>query len=188
MMMRRTLAALVVVLFVGATKAENLVSGPQVGEKVSGNFSVLFLNGDHAGTKRCPVDAKGYDLTALLFARDISDHLIALIKRLDKQLDAAPRRDPDKTKRGVFIVFTSDDAGMKRQLQDLIAREKLKEVVLCVGTDKGLEKYEIAEESAETVVIYQNRLVKANHAFRKGELDTGWADVILKALAEVMGR
>src|SRR3954465_5480580 len=104
-MKRHAMASLAVALFVSCmTAAENLVSGPQVGEKVSGNFSVLFLNGEHAGTKRCPVDVKGYDLTALLFARDISDPLIALIRRLDKQLDAASGRGPDKTRQGVFVV------------------------------------------------------------------------------------
>lgn len=52
MMIHRVVVALAVVLFVGGvTRAENLVSGPQVGEKVSGRFSVLFLNGDHAGAK-----------------------------------------------------------------------------------------------------------------------------------------
>jgi hypothetical protein len=32
-----------------------LRSGPQVGENVSGRFPTLFLNGEHAGKKRCPV-------------------------------------------------------------------------------------------------------------------------------------
>jgi hypothetical protein len=168
-----------------ANIAKVQVDGVTAGEKVSGNFHVLFLNGDHAGAKRCPVELKGYDLTALLFARDISDPLIALVRKIDRQLDKAPARGPDKNRRGVFVVFTSDDPALKRWLQELIVKEKLKHVLLCFGTDKALEKYEIAEESAQTVVIYQDRLVKANHAFRKGELDTGWADVILKALAEV---
>ncbi len=32
-----------------------LRSGPQVGENISGRFPALFLNGEHAGKKRCPV-------------------------------------------------------------------------------------------------------------------------------------
>src|SRR3989442_1640545 len=130
-MMNRAVVSVVVVLFVGGvTLAENLVSGPQVGEKVSGNFHVLFLNGDHAGAKRCPVELKCHELTALIFARDISDPLIALVKKIDRQLDQAPARGPDKNRRGVFVVFTSDDPALKRRLQELIAKERLKHVLL----------------------------------------------------------
>ena len=43
-MTRRVAVCLaVVLLFRGVAAAENLVSGPQVGEKVSGDFRVLFV-------------------------------------------------------------------------------------------------------------------------------------------------
>ncbi len=48
-------STLVLVLLAGsATAADDLKSGPQAGEQ-TGGFSTLFVNGRHAGQKRCPV-------------------------------------------------------------------------------------------------------------------------------------
>src|SRR5258708_26668533 len=51
-MMRRSILSLALVLLAGsAPAADELKSGPQVGEGVPAGFSALFLNADHAGTK-----------------------------------------------------------------------------------------------------------------------------------------
>ncbi len=186
-MMRQAATSLAVVLLGGSlASAENLVSGPQVGEGVPGDFIVLFLNGDQAGKRACPVAVKGYDLTALIFASEVSDSLSALMKRIDKRLDEAAGGRPVATTRGVFVVFNRDDPALKRKVEDLIDKEKLKQVVVCFGASEGLEKYEIPEEAKQTVVVFENRSVKANFAFRKDEFTTDWADAILKALGEVL--
>jgi hypothetical protein len=54
----------------------------------------------------------GYDLVALIFAREVSDPLTSLVKQIDKQLEdrAAGRRGRDR--HGVFVIFCNDDAGM----------------------------------------------------------------------------
>jgi hypothetical protein len=55
-MMHRSILSLAVVLLGGGVLAAGeLKSGPQVGEGVSGGFGAHFLNGDHAGKRRCPV-------------------------------------------------------------------------------------------------------------------------------------
>ena len=87
---------------------------------------------------------------------------------------------------GVFVVFTSDDARLKERLKDLLAKEKLKRVVVCFDPSDGLAKYEIAEQSELTVVVFKNRSVKANFAFRKGEFTADWADAIVKAASKVL--
>jgi hypothetical protein len=52
----RTNLSLGVVLLVGSLlPAAELKSGPQVGDRLNGGFSVQFLNGMHADKKRCPV-------------------------------------------------------------------------------------------------------------------------------------
>jgi hypothetical protein len=186
MMLRSTLF-LVAVLIVGDVAAdENLVSGPQVGEKISGDFRVLFLNGDHAGAKGCPVSVKGYALTALIFVGEGGDPLTGLVKQIDKELDEESARRPGPKRQGVFVVFNSDDAGLKQKLRDLIDKEGLKQVVLCFGTSEGPAKYEVAEEAGLTVAIYQNGLVRANFALRKGELTKDRAKEITKALTQVL--
>src|ERR1700722_1306475 len=98
----RAALSLTVVLFAwNASSAENLVSGPQIGEKVSGRFTALVLNGEHAGMTLCPVELPGHDLTALIFVSDASDPLIAMVRKIDKQLKEEAR---GKVKRGVFVI------------------------------------------------------------------------------------
>ncbi len=49
-------ASLAIALLVGsAFAADDLKSGPQIGDKVPGPFSPLNINGDDAGAKRCLV-------------------------------------------------------------------------------------------------------------------------------------
>ena len=54
-MIVRTLSLSVVLLAGSLLLAAELKSGPQVGDRVNGGFSVQFLNGTHADKKRCPV-------------------------------------------------------------------------------------------------------------------------------------
>jgi hypothetical protein len=183
-MMRRCAAALTLIALAGAASAENLVSGPQKGERIPGDFRVLFLSGDHAGEKGSPVSMKGSTPTALLFANDVSDPLTALLRRIDARLGEAATRGDDA--RAAFIVFGGDDARLKERLRDLVAKEKWKRVVVCCGPTDGIDKYEIADESELTAVILGDGSVKANFAFRKGEFSADWADAILKSLSEVL--
>ena len=186
MMMRQAASVALILLAGNLTRGENLVSGPQVGEEVPGVFRIQFLNGALAGEAHSPVSAKGYTLTALIFASEVSDPLTTLVKRIDKQLEEASVRSPSTKIRGVFVVFPSDDDGLKDGLKDLIAKAGLKQVVFCCGKADGLDKYEISPESRQTVVIFERGKVTANFAFRKDEFSEGWADAIVKALAEVL--
>jgi hypothetical protein len=187
MAIRSTSALVVTLLVAGASaSAENLVSGPQVGEKVAGDFPVLFLNGDHAGAKGSPVSVKGYALAALVFVGEVGDPLTALLKQLDKDLADAAARAPDAARPGVFVVFNSDDLRLKQKLQTLLDREGLKRVVLCLGNSEWPARYEVAEEAGLTVALYQTRTVAANFALRKGELDQDRVKAISKALTRVL--
>jgi hypothetical protein len=97
----------------------------------------------------------GYTLVALIFAREISDPLTSLVKAIDRQLGESPARR-DGRKLGVFVVFCSDDPGLHKQLQDLIAREGIKNVVLSLSTNKaqGPPRYRVARDAELTVVVY----------------------------------
>ena len=55
MTLRSTLSVAAVLLAAATANAENLKSGPQVGNGNPGGFGALFVNGEHAGKKRCPV-------------------------------------------------------------------------------------------------------------------------------------
>jgi hypothetical protein len=129
---------------------------------------------------------QGYDLVALIFAREVNDPLTGLVKKLDKQLeDAGRRHGPNKL--GIFVIFCTDVPGFGRRLPDLIAKEKLNHVVLSTHNAAGPPKYRVAKEADLTVVVYQNRNnVKSNFALRKGELSESKCKEILAAVSQVL--
>lgn len=54
MVFRSSLSMAVLLLAGSMVSADELTSGPQVGEQAT-KFGALFLNGDQAGRRRCPV-------------------------------------------------------------------------------------------------------------------------------------
>ncbi len=128
-------------------------------------------------------------MTALIFAREVSGPLTGLVKTIDKQLDEASARKKKAERLGVFVVFCSDDAGMKQKLQDLAASEKLKHVVLCTTKPAGPPRYRVAREADLTVVVYgESEDVTANFPLKKGELNEDRTKAIVKALTQVLPR
>jgi DNA-binding LacI/PurR family transcriptional regulator len=129
---------------------------------------------------------QGYDLVALIFVREVSDPLTGLVKQIEKQMAETLARAADANKLGVFIIFCNDDAGLKGQLEDLIAKKRLKQVVLCATNAEGPPRYRVAKEADFTVVIYEDKKVTANFALKKGALDKDKSKEIVKALTQVL--
>lgn len=130
----------------------------------------------------------GYDLVALIFAREVSDPLIGLVKAIDKQLETSRRR-PGSEKPGVHVVFCSDDPNLKQRLDALIAKEGVKHVVFSISKNKsqGPPRYRVSREAELTVVIYadQDRVV-ANHVLDSLDLTVEGNDEIMKSLKKVL--
>jgi hypothetical protein len=132
---------------------------------------------------------RGYDLAALIFAREVSDPLTSLVKTIDKQLGESSARRRGGNKLGVFVVFCSDDSGLKQQLQNLIAKEGLKHIVLSISRHKaqGPPRYRVAREADLTVVVYENRdRVAANFVLDSDDLTADRTKDILKSLRKVL--
>src|SRR6516165_8956218 len=111
----------------------------------------------------------------MIFAREVSDPLTSLVKKLD----AATAKNSD-CHMGSFVVFLSDDEGLEKQLKGLAKKEKLEHTVLAIDNPAGPRGYDVAKEADVTVVLYTKRNVKANHAFKKGELkDTDIDQIVL---------
>ena len=159
-------SALALVVLTGSLyAADALKSGPQVGEKVPGPFEPLNINGDNAGKKFCQYCINGQNPVAMVFARDVNTPVTKLIK----EIDAATAKNSD-AKMGSFFVFLSDDESVQTKLKELAKKEDLKKTVLTVDNAAGPQKYEIAKDADVTVVLYTRHEVKANHAFKQGEL------------------
>jgi hypothetical protein len=160
-----------------ASAAEPLKSGPQPGERLSAVFEPLNVTGPYAGEQHCLVCENGLSPVMMIFAREPSETLTRLLA----QVDAATAKHRE-AELGSFVVFLSDKKGLDKELQEVAKKRELKRIVLSIDPPAGPEGFEVSKEADVTVVLYREHLVKANHAFRKGELD---AKAIEKIMADV---
>jgi hypothetical protein len=117
----------------------------------------------------------------MIFAREISDPLTSLVKKLD----AAAVKHNDCSM-GSFVVFCSDQEGLEAKLKELAEKENLKKVVLTIDNPAGPSNYKIAKDADVTVVFYTGHKVKANHAFKKGEMKEVDVDQIVSDLSKIL--
>ena len=123
----------------------------------------------------------GTSPVAVIFAREISDSLTSLVKKMD-----AAAVENKSCRMGSFVVFCSDDESLKSKLEDLAKKEKLQKVVLTIDNPSGPSAYKIAKDADVTVVLYSRHEVKANYAFRKGEFKEKDVDKIVGALPKIL--
>lgn len=99
----------------------------------------------------------------MIFARQISDPLTGLVKQLNQ---ATAQHKADKL--GSFVVHLGDES-IGPRLAELAEKEKVEQTILAFMSEAPKE-YQVAKDAEVTVVLYVGRRVKANHAFKKGEL------------------
>jgi hypothetical protein len=174
-----TLAAVAVI--VGVATAADLKSGPQVGERVPGPFHPLNCTGENAGKKYCLYCKNGQNPVAMIFARQPSPELTKLIKKIDEA--TAKNKDHNM---GSFVVFLSDADKLESELKELAQKEKLQHCVLSIDNPAGPEGYNVAKDADVTVVLYSKGIVRANHAFKKGELKDKGIDTIVSDVAKIL--
>ena len=121
----------------------------------------------------------------MIFAREVSDSLTSLVKKID----AATVKNSD-CKMGSFVVFMSDDEGLEKRLKNLAKTEKLTKTALVIDNPTGPSGYHIAKDADITVVLYRGSYrkgaVKANRAFKKGEITGRDIDGIVAELAKIL--
>jgi hypothetical protein len=196
----RRFVPILVTLIVGALicagawgTAGELKSGPQKGEKIPGPFHYLNINGDHAGNPHCLVCEYALRPVVLIFSREIPAAGKPLWDLLQK-LDAAVDRNRDAGLKS-FVVILNDDIksemeetrlALVRNLEGLVTKAELKNVVVSVGEAKGPEKY-VAPEANVSVLLYHKHKVEDNRAFRKDELTEKDVTEILAAVNKMVG-
>jgi hypothetical protein len=174
-------AVLALAAGVGAA-ADALKSGPQVKDKVPGPFEPLNINGEQAGKENCLYCEFGPNPVVMIFAHEPSPALTTLIKKLDE----ATARNGDAELRSC-VIFCSKEKGMARKLHTLVKEAGVKKTVLALEAEPdGPEAYKLSREADVTVLLYSQLYVKANFAFRKGELTDKDADKILAALPAIL--
>src|SRR5215470_5088322 len=117
----------------------------------------------------------------MVFAREVSDPLTSLVKKID----AATAKNSD-CRMGSFVVFLSDDEGLENKLKELAKKEKIDHTVLTIDNPAGPRPYNVSKDADVTVVLYTNRNVKANYAFKKGELKEADVDKIVGDVSKIL--
>jgi hypothetical protein len=117
----------------------------------------------------------------MIFAREISDPLTSLVKKLD---DATFKNQAADM--GSFVVFCNDAEGLEKRLQTLAEKHKLKHIVLSIDNPAGPQGYAVHKEADVTVVLYVEHKVVANYAFKKGTMQDKDVDKILADVPKIL--
>jgi hypothetical protein len=117
----------------------------------------------------------------VVFAREITDGLTGLVKKLD----AETAKNSDCSM-GCFVVFLSDDEGLEQKLKALAKKEGLKKTVLTIDNPAGPRGYNVSKEAEVTVLLYKSKTVKVNHAYKKGELKEKDVNQIVSEVSKIL--
>lgn len=117
----------------------------------------------------------------MIFAREVSDPLTSLVKKLDEITDK--KQD---CQMGSFVVFCNDADGLDKKLEELARKQKFKHIILSIDNPAGPTGYNIAKEADITVVLYLEHKVLANFAYRKGEMKDKDIDKILAEVPKIL--
>lgn len=181
MKVRLFAAAVAAVALFATVQAAEMKSGPQAGDKVPGPFHPVNVTGEHKGEKFCLFCTNGDNPVAMVFAREATPELAKLIK----SIDAATVKNKS-AEMGSFVVFLSDADGLDKKLQEMAAKEKIEKTVLSIDNPAGPKGYNVAKDADVTVVLYVERKVKANFAFKKGELTESKIEEVNKAIPSIL--
>jgi hypothetical protein len=183
-MIRRLLSLVVVVAAVtGVAVAADMKSGPQPGDKFPGPFHPLNVTGESKGEKQCLVCKAGNSPVAMVFARCADCEMTkALVKKLDEVTVKNKAADMES-----FAVYLTDDTEVfTKKLESFNKSANLKVCTLAIDNPTGPEKYNVSKDADVTVVLYVKRDIKANYAFKKGELTAEKIDAIVKDVAKIV--
>lgn len=118
-----------------------------------------------------------------IFAREITDNLTSLVKQIDEKIEA----NSDKKMAGFVVLLTDDPDALEPKLKELAEKNKIEKTPLTIYDGvAGPEDYKIAEEADVTVMMWVRGKVKVNHVFKKGKLDKGAINSIVKDTAKIL--
>ena len=118
----------------------------------------------------------------MVFARDLSDPLTSLVKKIDAATDKN-----SECQMGSFVVFLNDDEGIDKKLKELAEKEHLEKISLSTMSNKsGPEAYKIDKDAEVTVILYNKNKCEATYAFKKGEMTESDVDKIVADVTKIV--
>ena len=118
----------------------------------------------------------------MIFAREINDPLIRLVKKVDEA-----NKEQGK-KMGSFVVLLNDEEGLEKKLKDIAEKENLEKVILTIFHTRGPANYDINKDADVTVIMYVGKKVKVNHAYKKGEFKADTVEAVIKDVPNILGK
>ena len=165
----RKLIAFSVAAVLAATSmvsADDVKSGLEPGSFV-GAFQVRDITGPRKGKSLCYRCAYSGRPVVSIFARDVNDELVDLIKQVDKKVGD----NADKEMRAFVILLTDDPDEAATKLKKVAETAKVKNVPLTVFDGQaGPPSYKITKDADVNVMMWVGGKVKVNEAFGKGKL------------------
>ncbi|MCS6866396.1 MAG: hypothetical protein RMJ56_15475 [Gemmataceae bacterium] len=183
-MIRQLMLGMVVVLCSGIATAADLKSGPQAGDKVPGAFHPYNVTGEDAGQCACLYCKAGDSPVVMIFARSSDD---PRIQQLLKAIDAETVKNA-KAEMHSFAIFMGNKDQLIPQLKEVAQKAELKATILAIEDkeDPIPAKYNLNPQADVTVILYVDRIVKANYCFAKGKLTDNDIAAIVKDVAKIV--
>jgi hypothetical protein len=183
-MIRKLIAGLAAVtLTAGLAAAAEVTSGPQPGERLPGPFSPLNVTGEDAGQKQCLVCKNGANPVVMVFARCAD---CPQTRKLIKAVDEATAKHAAHDMGSFVVVLTDDEEKTVAGLKEFADKEKIKKTILSTDSPAGPPKYKLSKDADVTVVLYTRHEIKANHAFKPGELKDKDIEAIIADVAKIV--
>jgi hypothetical protein len=159
--------------------AEPCISGPQVGQR-PGPYSFLVATGPQRGQQTCYVCETAEKPGVIVFARSLSEPLKKVLVACDEAMAARPK----DALRGWMTVLGEKSAGLD-ELAKWAKNGGLKAMHVGIFDDPvGPPSYRLANDADVTVLLFADKKVVANLAFRNGELNDDAVKAIAAKLAQ----
>jgi hypothetical protein len=175
---------LLLVFVLTACTREPVVSGPKQGVR-PGPYIFWVATGPNRGQETCFICETENRPAVVVFARNTSDSLGKLARKLDKAL-----ADHKATELRSWITFIGKDHDtFDRPLLDWTRQHSLRSIP--VGTfkeDDGPPTYRVAREADVTVVLFVKKKVQASFGFRRNELTDEDIQRVLDAVAALAAK
>ena len=163
---RVSLAFLFTTLLAAGAAAAPCVSGLTPGQR-PGPYSSIVSVGPDRGESHCYICDTADSPAAVVFARSFSDPLGKLVAGLDK----AVADDKAAGLRAWVTFLNEDQSTLDSKVVDWGKKYAVRYVPLGVYENlDGPPSYRLGREADVTVLLFVNRKVVANFAFREGEL------------------
>ena len=118
-----------------------------------------------------------------IFAREITDDLASLVKQIDEQVE----KNGSKQMKAFVVLLAEDADAAAPKLEELAKKQGIKNVPLTIFDGAaGPPSYKIAKDAEVTVLLWRGQSVKANHAFKKGELDKKGTEAIIADAPKIL--